>query len=189
MGGVTTVTEMSWRGRNDDGDEDGATWITTADTAWTQRTGQTFRWRANLAAGAAGSGATLGCQAQYQLNGGSWTNITTSSSVVKGVTSSFVADGTTCTEQMAGAQDYDPGNGGTVSADGLAATFTFGPSRDVEIEFILQLVGADLVTGDEINLRTTKAGVAMDAYGVALDPMITVDDPVGLDMLPLLGVS
>jgi hypothetical protein len=187
MGSPTTITESKIRGRNDDGSESTATWKAAENTGWTQKTNETFRVRFMLAAGAAGAGVTFANQLQYQLNGGSWTNVTTSSSVVKAVGSANLTDNDVTTEQMAGSQTFQ--DTGRVIEDGIGPTVVFGPSTDQEDEFSLQIVGADVVTGDEINLRTTKSGVAMDAYGVATNPLITVDDPIGFDSLLLLGVS
>lgn len=186
MGGVTTLTESKIRGRNDDGSETTATWIAAENTAWTQRAGVTFRVRFEVTSSAAGSGVIYNCQLQCQHNGGSWVNVTPSSSVVRAVNSANITDTEATTEQLAGSLAFLASE---VSEDGITAQISQGLNQNLEVEFVIQIVGADVANGDEINLQTTKSGVAMDAYGVALNPLITVEKLPGGGNLPVLGVG
>lgn len=98
--------------------------------------------------------ANTDAQFQYNKNGAGWVDITTSSSVVKAVTTSVFAEAANCTKRLSGTGTFETsGKGCTV--DGLSG----GSANDIvasgnsETECALQIIGADVTPGDSIQLR------------------------------------
>ncbi|MGH9256590.1 MAG: hypothetical protein ACRD3C_18675 [Vicinamibacterales bacterium] len=114
---------------------------------------------------------------QYRLNGGTWTNITTTSSVVKAVAVTPLTNGGACTQRLSGTGTFESSGAGQTE-DGTSG----GTANDIvasgnsETECGLQIVGADVVHGDVIEFRLTRdGGTLLDTYAVV--PAITVDEP------------
>lgn len=166
---MATVNQNHYRGRNDDGTETTATWIAAEDTVFSQAVNTTFRLRVKYNVVPIGN-LTFADQLQYNLNGAGWNSITTSSSVIKAVTSSNVTNATVTTEQLTAGGSFD--TVGRISDTGAVASFAHSGSKSTEDEFVLQIVGTDVSHNDTIQLRSTKAGVAFDSYGVT--PQLTV---------------
>src|SRR3990167_10243516 len=98
--------------------------------------------------GGTAAGNTDG-QFQYQRNGGGWVNITTTSSVVKAVTTTVFANAASLTKRLSGTGTFESsGQGGT--HDGLSggAQNDIAASGNSETECALQIVGADVAGGD-----------------------------------------
>lgn len=182
MGAGGQLIQTQFRGRFDDGTEATATWQAAANNNWTQLAGVPFRLRLgiNVAVASAGLLTTW----QYNLNGAGWNNITTSSSVVKAVASAFVANGTATTQQMVGSGIYHAGD---FTDDGSCAAITLLTVEDTEMEACLQIVSADVVTGDVIQLRGANNNVAFTTY--TNTPSVTVLDPPAVGGLALSGVG
>lgn len=96
-------------------------------------------------------------QFQCALNGGTFQDITTASTIVKAVTTSVFANGADLTKRLSGTGTFESsGDGGT--HDGLSG----GPQNDIaasgnsETECALQIVGADVAPGDVITFRLTS---------------------------------
>lgn len=118
-----------------------------------------------------------------QLRGGveivGWTNITTSSSVVRtGVTTVFT-NGQNCTKRLSGTGTFEASAAGCTH-DGTSG----GASNDIvangcsETEIGLQILNADTAIGDLIEFRLTRdGGTLLDAYAV------TPSVRVGLEIL------
>jgi len=170
---TTTLTQTTFRGRNDDGTETTATWKAIAGADWTQLVDENFRVRFNVAAAVANPTQNTAFKLRYSLNGGAYTDVTAASSVVRAVASPNIADGVATTEQLAGANTFMAGTIDEV--DGTAAGFTAAPAfpRDTEVEYCAQIRSADVAAGDTINLRLYVGTTALDAYTDT--PIITVD--------------
>ncbi|MEE9302598.1 MAG: hypothetical protein V3U84_02325, partial [Thiotrichaceae bacterium] len=91
---VLTFNQTSFRFRNDDGSETAATWIDIADNDISWRPGTTnLRIRFEIQETAGGSG-NEDFNFQYDKNAAaSWTDVTTTSSNIRLVTSTNVTDG------------------------------------------------------------------------------------------------
>lgn len=96
-------------------------------------------------------------QFQYRLNGGTWTDITAASSVVRAVTTTVFANGADLTKRLSGTGTFEAsGDGGT--HDGLSG----GPQNDIaasgcsETECAMQILSADVSPGDVIEFRLTS---------------------------------
>ena len=108
------ITQAAFRFRNDDGNQTAATWIDAENTDITIANGSTFRLRIGQTSDGFFDFTTAPWQ--YQLNGGGWNNITTSSSVVRRVASGSVTHGTATTNQLALAGSFVAGE---VVTDGM----------------------------------------------------------------------
>lgn len=163
--------QLSFRGRNDDGSESGATWKVLVNTDWTQAVDENFRVRFEIEEDA-GASFTLDPQLQYNLNGAGWNNVTGASSVVRATASPNVADGAATTNQLtqsglgfvAGVFD---------EVDGLAGSQTLN-NQHTEVEYCVQIRSADVNNGDTVQLRVTDAGTALNVY--TQTPTITVSE-------------
>jgi len=165
--GSGTYDQDSFRARNDNGNETTSTWTAAADTNWTQMVDKNFRVRflVQETAGVADSGKTF--QLEYNRNGGGWNDVTGSSSVIKAAATSNVTDGTDTTQQL-GSGTYVSTNAGFDEADGQVGSMDFAGNDEVELEFSLQIVSADVSNGDTIQLRVK----GLDTY--TSTPTVTV---------------
>jgi len=171
---TATFDQDSFRGRNDDGSETAATWIAAANTNWTQDADTTFRLRFLVQETAGGALNNKGCQWQYRLNAGTWTNITTTSTVCKAVDSPNLVDATDTTQQL-GAGTFIATNAG-ITEDGLnAGVADFAGNDETEFEAPLQIISGDVTDADtlEIRLVDEDGTTVLDAY--TNTPSITVN--------------
>jgi hypothetical protein len=120
---------------------------------------------------------------QYRLNAGTWTDVSTSSSVIKIVATADYADGDDVPEYLRGSGSYISNNNAALESDGaLTLAATMGGATAFELHTTLELVGADVADEDEVELRVIKGtGSALDTYSVT--PLITVEDDGGTQTL------
>lgn len=146
------VVQTAFRFRNDDGSETAATWKAAENTnVASQATGTNFRVRLEVVENAGGTGSAGG-QLQVSLNGGTFQSVTSSSTVVKAVTSANVTDGTATTNQLTTATQTF--TAGTVSTDGLATAVSL-TSQQTEFEYVVQIVDGDVANADTIDFRVS----------------------------------
>src|SRR3990167_3814151 len=123
-------------------------------------------------------------QFQYNLNGAGWVNITTTSSVVKAVTTAVFANAAACTKRLSGTGTFESSGQGCTH-DGLSggAQNDIAASGNSETECALQLVGADIAGGDIIQFRFTSPDWTV-SYDVT--PSYTVQQ-LSVTVLPGVG--
>lgn len=165
----------SFRGRNDDGSESAATWKAAVNINWTQTVDENFRVRFLIQETAGHAGSNQEMQLQYNLNAAGWNNVNAASSVVRSFAGQLVEDGDTT--QQIGAGTFLTPNGGQDEVDGITAVnaMDFAGSDEVEAEFCVQIIGADVSDADTVELRCLRDGIVLDAY--TNTPSITVDKP------------
>lgn len=147
--------QTDFRGRNDDGSETTATWKAAQNTNWSQNVDENFRVRFQLRVkeGSVESGILSATRLQYRRNGGSWTDVSATSLVVRASASPNVVDGAATTDQLTGG--FGSFLGGAFDEDsGLAS----GPSAawdtgHGELEYCVQIRSADVANGDTVELR------------------------------------
>src|SRR4030067_2481593 len=167
------IVQAKFRGRNDDGNETTATWKAAKNTNFSQAVDTNFRLRLQLNNTHPTDPLSAATRFQYNKNGAGWNDITTSSSVVKAVTSVNVADTTATTVQMGGLSFI----AGEVTADGLTASVTQNSLQTTEHELICQIVSTDVVNNDSIQIRgIISPSTAYDSY--TNTPTITVTEAV-----------
>ena len=159
---------VAFRGRKDNGDQTNATWIAPQNEGFIQDEDDKHRMRFEVQE-TSGFGLSVPFSGQLvsSLNGGAWTAVSTTSSVIKSVSSGIVGNGTATTDQLtAGTGTFRPGT--VDSNDGIAVTgAAFGANEHTELEFIVQFVPTDLVIGDIVELRLREStGPDLDVYAV-----------------------
>lgn len=180
---VTSVLNQSaFRGRNDDGNETTATWKANENTNWTQAVDVNFRVRFEGEETASGNSKVVTTNGvtdpniRYNLNGAGYTAVTTTSAVVKLVSSSQFAGPVTCTDQMTTSAKVFASNAdcALIEAGGLAGTTGLTPTnQSFQAELTLQIVGTDVADGDTIQLEWYMWGsLPADTYTNV--PSITV---------------
>lgn len=169
------LAQSHFRGRNDDGTLATATYIAALNTNWDQAVDTAFRPRFALWSNAYISNGTY--KLYYSHNSGAYTEITASSSVVK-----MVNDANSIPDKSATVQRITSGayTGGecygytdvsiTGNIDHSGATYP----RLAELEFCIQIIGADVSDLDTIDLRIRYGGGApLGTYSET--PTLTVD--------------
>lgn len=133
----------------------------------------------------------------YSKNGGAYTAVTTTSSVIKAVQSSQagIVDGED-TLQLIGSGTFMTLNGGVDETGSFTTGGVAALNDEIESHHFLQLVGADVVAGDTVDLRLYIGGsTAFTAQGSPTPgaynqtPRITVLASTAGTKLPLLGVG
>lgn len=180
------MEQSGFRGRADDGSETGASWLDDINTNWSQVPDTNFRVRF-LIVNSGTKSLTDDYQLQYQrkpLGGsfGGWVNVNTASDsvvVVRSQGSTHFTSGSDCTQQI-GIGIFLSDNNGMEDVDAITdATNTCGANTEFECEFCIEIVGADVGGGDEIQLRVVRnPSTLLDAYNQI--PTITVDEPIAL---------
>ena len=95
--------------------------------------------------------ATDDWQLQYSLNSGTWTDVTTSSSVVKAYDNSNLTDGAATTQRLSGG--IGSFGAGEISEDGLVDDLQIIATNWTEFLFALKIVSADVANADVITFR------------------------------------
>lgn len=168
-----SFTQVTFRGRNDDGSESGATWKDTQGNDWTQDTGVNFRIRF-LIDETASRVWSLTFNLYYQINGGGYNAVTGSTPVQFSLSSNF-ADGDDCTSQLTGGSGtFLTNNNGMKETTGGAIN-SGGAGQYFDTEWCLKIDSAQVSDGDTINLRIYNGTAAIAVYTDT--PVITVNIP------------
>jgi hypothetical protein len=121
---------------------------------------------------ASGASNNLVMQWQYRLTpkatgiAGNWTDITTTSAVVRTGATAVFANGANCTKRLSGTGTFESSAAGCThdgSAGGAANDIVASGNSETEIG--LQLINADIAVGDAVELRVVgTSGVAFGTY-------------------------
>lgn len=109
-----------------------------------------------------GIGAVLTAQLNYSKNGGAYTNVNASSSVVRSSNSPNITDNTATTKRLGGVSTFVAGNFDSV--DGLCSSVTLGANNETENLFCVQVRSVDVINGDTIDFRLTNGTGAYGSY-------------------------
>lgn len=169
---MSTYVQQVFRFGNDDGSESAATFYAAQNTNInpTISSNTNLTLRIAVANTAGGVISTRSWQLQYSYNGGTYTDITTSSSKVKAFDSSNLTDESSTTNRTTGASGTFVA--GLISETGICdgGGTGFGLSRNLYTEFLytLTLINADLSNGDTLDFQISL----LNTYTVT--PRITV---------------
>jgi hypothetical protein len=157
---AVTIGQAGFRGRNDDGNETTATFKAAQNVNWTQQVDTNFRVRFLMQNAGTTALNNLVAQLEFTLNGGASTNVTGASTVVRATASPNLADAANLTQQLSGGTGTFQGLTGFDGADGAAggASLDIAASGNFEVEYSIQIRGADVSHGDLIGLRVTNNG-------------------------------
>ena len=110
---------------------------------------------------------------QYALNGGTWTAITTTSTVVKAV-NSVLTGGNNCVQRLTGQGEFEATGAGQ-SENGTAG----GGANDIasggcsETVCSMQIISGSVSHGDVLTFRLLQEGAVLDTYSVT--PTLTLN--------------
>lgn len=175
----------AFRFREDDGSETAATWLATENTNITGvDISSDAHLRVRIAAQETAGGAenNVDITLQYRVNTGTWTNVSGSTTYVTYITSTFVANGTATTDQLATPTGtFLPGT--FVSVNASAARTSFLGNDHTEIEYSLNLLAADLAHGDVIEFRLLANGAAFTTYDYMPSATVAIPAPATAPVL------
>lgn len=175
MGGTVT-TQTDFRYRNDDGGEPtgspptGASWKAAENVDWVPVVGDLdapFRLRFQISTTGMDE-AQKTYTIRLSVNDGSYLAITTTStdgviSVPSADTSWTINDNDPTTEQMDGSGTFKAGD---IDETGTTGDIQIRVNEDTEVEFVLQLDGANLSGGEKLEFRVYGGASPLDAYTV-----------------------
>lgn len=164
--------QEGFRARNDDGDEDEATWQEAEGQAWTQLADQKFRVRGLIGCtGASESGFRPGIKYAVNTGMGYGTEIVCASSpaALYFVTSPNVSSSSTTVTQQIGAGTFMSGLKGIMDS-GTVQNLTTTKDREMELEAVLQVDSAFVPDGSQISFKFTNGAGNTDLqeYNVTL---------------------
>jgi hypothetical protein len=177
-GGGNGLRQVAFRGRNDDGSETTATWISEKNTNWSQRPDRTFRLRLVID----GTKLFFGTvQLYYSLNGIAFFAITASSSKIKVVPTVNYTHNDDSTQQVGSGDFFTDNHGMTTDVNDGRTSSDFKvtedePLTEAEAEWSLQIVGDDVADGETLELRGQFTSIPFQ-LGYLESPIITVDVP------------
>jgi hypothetical protein len=174
------VVQQGFRGRNDDGSQSGATWKAALNTNWSQNVDEAFRVRVIIEETAGGSANNYSYTLQYNLNSGGWVSVGVTGAI-HSVASSFVSDATATTQQISSGAFV----AGEFDSDSGASNISL-ESQKTEMEYSLIIDGALVSNGDQIQIRATNSGTALNGY--TNTPSITVVE-VTVDQVSAPGIT
>ena len=188
---VGVIRQWTFRFRNDDDSEAAATWKAAGDVDVEVAPDENVRLRI-AAQETAGGSTTRAFKLQYSLNGGTFTDVNASSSVVRCSASPHVAEDADTTDQIGGSGTF-VGTGGFDEVDGRTSTanMAFAANGHGEVEFCFQVLSADVADNDTIDFRIVDVtGTVLDG-GYAIIPRLTVNEtpPSGDTPTPGGGVA
>lgn len=177
---VPQYDQDSFRGRNDDGNETGASWKTgSPNQNWTQAVDENFRVRFLVQNTNSKVGYNQSFRVQCNYNGGGWFDVTAESSILRASASDYLTDGADTTQQL-GSGAFITDNNGVEDGDGYTtACPTFTAGGEWEGEYCLQIIGADVEHNYTFQLQLElNDNTLLDYY--TNTPTITVNKPVVL---------
>lgn len=141
-----------------EGTESGSTIIGSVNNQQTLDTGTKYQCRILIQETGGADGSVNNQDWQYSHNSGTWTIITTTSSVVQAVDSDDLTNGADTTQRI-GSGTYDATNG-WVSEDGMMTSNAIAANNECEGLLSFQIIAGDVSHGDEILIRMN----GMDSY-------------------------
>lgn len=190
-GGTTAAfTQTHARFRNDDGSETTATFKANEDANTLMFTDTNYRIRIQVDETAGGTSANFVGVLRYSHNGGAYTAVSGSSSVVRASASPNVADEAATTAQLTaptgtfltGAFDEADGSAGTTQVDFAAGQYT-------EFEWCFQVRSADVSPGDTIDFRCYRGTNALNTYSVTIRATVANVRAMGAGSIALTGLA
>jgi hypothetical protein len=181
-----TYDQIKFRWRNDDGSESAATWQAVEGTnpstvSVDTNTRLRIEFTNDDATNSGDANETFKWQYKHTQGTNTWTDITTTSSVVKIVDSSNLTDGGDTTQQL-GSGTFESNNNAVQDASNtFQITGTLAPSDVVEAEISFQIVRGDVDDADTIDFRIVESAGSVEFDGYTKTPRATVQKPAKYD--------
>ena len=174
------LRQAAFRFYLEDGTEATSTGLAAQNTSISKEDGDqgTFLIRFLIQSDASTVGSNTVAQFQRNLNGGAWANITTSSTIVKAVTTSVFADAANTTSLLGGSGTFETSSSGCTH-DGTAGGSAFDIVANGRGETVcsVQLIAAAVVPGDVVGIRISTTPTAITVYDQNATVTITTPSP------------
>jgi hypothetical protein len=173
---ATTLDQLTYRFRKDDGVEAGATWLGVEGEATPLFANEYYRVRFRVveSGGTAWTGGSA--KLYYSLDDSTYA-AAGANTPIEVAGSKYYADGDDTTDLLTSEGTLTTNNNGMASDD-LTATVTCGANEEAEIEYCFKLVRTgNLKNGDPIYLKVYNNTSALDSY--TLTGTITLVVPGG----------
>lgn len=171
-----SISVNHYRFRNDDGSESAATWLAAQDTnvVVTIAGNLAFRLRLSYSEDTNAFPNLISWGLQYSKNGGAAVTVVTASACITGNVSGNVSDGSNTTNQLTvdAPNSYVTRAGVVNNANAASSAFTLSALQQTEVEWSLNLIAADVASGDTFDFtligRTGSTGTNQFAGNVRL---------------------
>ncbi len=171
---ASVTTQQSFAKVDDDGTANAGT-LGTTNADWTQLVDQPIRIR--FLVNTVDKDETDGYHLAQNYNGGGYAPVTTSSTEVKAVASGHSTpptDGDATTERLSGPDTFVAGQW---VDDAIVDSMVIANGQETELEFCIELVGADLVDANTILFEVRfDDNTSLDGY--TNRPTVTINKPV-----------
>jgi hypothetical protein len=167
-----SFTQISFRLRNDDGNETTATWKANQDTNATIRPGGKFRARFRIDETAGNAWTSVTWNLRYSLNGGAYTAVSATTPVQFAASSNFADGDDTTTQLTGGTGTFVTNNNGMKETTGGAVNSGTG-GQLFETEWALTIDAAQVANANTLGLRIYNGTSAIATY--TQTPTITVE--------------
>jgi hypothetical protein len=150
-----------------DGTESTSTALAAINTSISKQSDDqaTFLIRFLIQADGGTTGTNTAVQFERNINGGAFGSITTTSTIVKAVTTSVFADAAATTARLAGSGTFEASSQGCTH-DGTAggAQMDIVANGNAETVCAVQLVSANITAGDVVGIRISTSPTAITLY-------------------------
>lgn len=161
-----------YRWRDDDGtNETNGTWLAAANNTYdfdVSSGNVDARLRFSVAENGGADETSRTYPLEFQINGGTWNVLGAATTGCIYYDSTKLTNGNNTTEQLAGPGTFQSSNGGQCE-DGTVDAFVLSANADVEFEYTIRFVAADLDDGASLNFRVQS----LDAYTVTANATIS----------------
>lgn len=143
-----------YRWRDDDGSETTATWLAAANTGYNfdvSAGNVQARLRVDISESGGANASNQAYELQFSINGSAFTTLGTATTGVRYYDSANLTNNTDTTEQLNGGGTFT-GTGGQCE-DGIVDGFVIGANEDLEAEYTVEFVSADLSNNDVITFQ------------------------------------
>lgn len=167
------INQFAFRSRDDDQALNSTTWTRGQGVDWTQIVDTTFRLRLGIEETNNKNATGFGqIEARYYSGSwGSWFDVTTSSTILRAVASTYSINDVAITPSQLTGSSRGTFDGGYGCEDGLASAIPFANAWE-EFEYSLQIVSGDVSDGDLIEVRIQGCNTWADT------PQITIDKSI-----------
>jgi hypothetical protein len=152
------VSQTAFRGREDDGDLAGATWLGTGNNQdWDRELDDPFRVRLLIAESNNKVLDNINWKVQYSKNGGTYTDVNATSTNVRSSYSSYVADNATTVQRIGSGSYATDECDGFDDVDGVGGHIDLCANCEAELEYCVVIRSAEAAADDYFDFRVIRS--------------------------------
>jgi len=171
--GQPTFNQITFRIRDDDGDETGATWLAGQGADYSMDVDTNFRVRFLIDEQNVKAWSGLTFAVYYDIDGGGYSAVTGSSPIQYAATGTGnYTDNDDCTEQLTGGTGTFVSNNNGMQSNSNDCTNTGAINQYFEMEVCFTIDSAQVSNGQSITLHVYEGGAEINSY--VDSPVITV---------------